>query len=77
MKLFLYTLLVAGTIGFVACKSSGGTNSTASNKKSGKGEDYTPPDSIPIGLRVGQRAPELEFKNPNDSMFPIVESGII
>lgn len=71
MKLFLYTLLVAGTIGFVACKSSGGTNSTASNKKSAKGEDYTPPDSIPIGLRVGQRAPELEFKNPNDSLIKL------
>jgi len=72
MKLFLYTLLVAGTIGFVACKSSsGGTSGTASNKKSTKGEDYTPPDSIPIGLRIGQRAPELEFKNPNDSLIKL------
>jgi thiol-disulfide isomerase/thioredoxin len=32
-------------------------------------ENFNAPDSIPIGLRIGQRAPELSFKNPNDSII--------
>jgi len=38
-------------------------------KKQEVKENYNAPDSIPIGLRIGQRAPEIAFKNPNDSMI--------
>ncbi|MDP2385620.1 MAG: TlpA disulfide reductase family protein [Bacteroidota bacterium] len=34
-------------------------------------ENYTPPDSIPIGLGIGQRAPELEYKNTQDSLMKL------
>src|ERR1700741_2771475 len=36
-----------------------------------KAENFNPPDSIPIGLRVGNVAPELSFINPNDSLIPL------
>ena len=72
MKQIIFSILLVGTIGFVACKSSEGTTTnTAKTKKSSKGEDYTPPGDVPIGLGIGQRAPELEFKNPNDSLIKL------
>jgi thiol-disulfide isomerase/thioredoxin len=43
-------------------------NSCKSNKQGVK-ENFNAPDSIPIGLRIGQRAPEISFKNPNDSII--------
>jgi len=61
-KLFLYTLTSIVIISITSCSSG--------NKVS-KTENYNTPDSIPIGLRIGQRAPELEFKNPNDSIIKL------
>lgn len=34
-------------------------------------ENYTPPDSVPIGLGIGQRAPELEYKDTKDSLIKL------
>jgi thiol-disulfide isomerase/thioredoxin len=45
-------------------------NSCKSKKQDVK-ENYAAPDSIPVGLRIGQRAPELTFKNPNDSIISL------
>lgn len=63
MKL-VYVFICIGVISFAACTSKGKTGKVVE-------ENYNPPDSIPIGLRIGQRAPELEFKNPNDSTIKL------
>jgi len=38
---------------------------------SAKKENYDAPDSVVIGLKIGQRAPELVLKNVNDSLIPL------
>ena len=55
----ILTLLVAVLFSLYSCKT----------KKQEIKENYNAPDSIPIGLKIGQRAPELSFKNPNDSII--------
>ncbi len=65
---YISILVFAAALLFVTCKS-GEKGSTA--VKTPKGENYTPPDSIPIGLAIGQRAPELEYANPNDSLIKL------
>ena len=34
-------------------------------------ENYSPPDGTPIGIEIGEVAPELLFKNKNDSVIPL------
>ncbi len=34
-------------------------------------ENYNPPDSLAIGIRVGNVAPELEYNNPKDSLVKL------
>lgn len=34
-------------------------------------ENYTTPDSLPIGINIGNVAPELAFKNPKDSLIKL------
>ncbi len=50
-------------IGFVACKPK---QSTVGSK-----EDYTTPDSLSIGIKIGNVAPELAYNNPKDSIIKL------
>ncbi len=73
IKLFSAIALASVVILFSQCKSSksgssAGT-STTSNKK--KTVITTPPDDAIIGLRVGNVAPELAYKNPKDSVIKL------
>lgn len=65
--IFLVCLSLGFALTELGCKSKSGGNSSAGNKS----QNYDSPDSIPIGLKVGQRAPELAFKNPKDSIIPL------
>ncbi|HWY36099.1 MAG TPA: TlpA disulfide reductase family protein, partial [Nitrosopumilaceae archaeon] len=47
-----------------ACRSFSRPPKTKTRK-----ENYNTPDSIPIGLKIGNAAPELSFKNPKDSII--------
>ncbi|MFL5753487.1 MAG: TlpA family protein disulfide reductase [Bacteroidia bacterium] len=58
----LSLILLAGIIMY-CCKP----NEKAIVKK----ENFVPPDSLPIGLRAGNVAPELSFKNPDDSLISL------
>lgn len=66
-KYILLSIVFVTLCFFTACKS-GEKGSTA---KASKEENYTPPDSIPIGLGIGQRAPELEYKDTKDSLIKL------
>jgi len=67
MKYITLSVVFVAMFFFVACKSGEKTSDT----KVAKGENYTPPDSIPIGLGIGQRAPELEYKDTKDSLIKL------
>lgn len=71
MKLKSAILIVCLSIGLIcfytACKSKQSGSSQVNNKS----QNYDAPDSLPIGLKVGQRAPELAFKNPKDSVITL------
>ena len=59
--LVLFTLLLP--LIFVACKSS--SKSTKSKVS------YLPPEGTPLGINIGEVAPELLFKDQNDSIIPL------
>jgi thiol-disulfide isomerase/thioredoxin len=52
-------------------------NACLGEKKVGKtggkevAQNYDTPDSIPIGLRIGQKAPELAYKDTKDSIITL------
>ncbi|MCD6069224.1 MAG: resA 9 [Bacteroidetes bacterium] len=70
-NIFISSLAVASLIAFCSfsgCKGS--EKSTTSNNKAAV-QNYDAPDSLPIGLKVGQRAPELEYKDTKDSVIKL------
>lgn len=65
MRTGIFIALFALTAAIVVCCKPG--------QKGGKkvAENFNPPDSLPIGLKIGNVAPELSLKNPNDSVIPL------
>lgn len=52
---------------FSGCKGS----QKATIKTTSASQSYDAPDSIPVGLKVGQRAPELEYMDTKDSVIKL------
>jgi thiol-disulfide isomerase/thioredoxin len=69
-KIILSTVAIVSFIGF--CSFSGCKGSEKSTQAKGQtAQSYNAPDSLPIGLKVGQRAPELEYKDTKDSVIKL------
>ena len=68
-KTLISTLAI--TFFIVFCSFSGCKGSEKTTKTKETAQSYDAPDSIPIGLKIGQRAPELEYNNPNDSLIKL------
>lgn len=66
-KIIIALVVVAGAvISMVNCKGKEkGPTAVQAN------QNYDAPDSLPIGLGKGQRAPELAFNSPKDSLIKL------